>query len=173
MIRNLSINTLTIVATLAFVVPLAAVGETTYPEPSAVEDLSVDPVLAERLPGYFGEDGSYYYFRGSLEEENLVIADWEGKFTFLVPKREMTEEIMEIKEKYKSDFEDEGIPQGFVPERDIYAYVGEDEDYYLVKAKEDENGYLIADPDGDKLFRVLKSDYHQWLTECPLPVNSE
>jgi hypothetical protein len=116
------------------------------------EDYTIDPVLKAKLPGYFAEDEEYYYLYASQEPGGLTVIDPYGTEIIKIPK-EAIGEMLET----SSRSEDFGTQSA------IECYIGEDAEYYYLKARVDPNGVLTLEQDGDLEIRVLKSAAHGWL----------
>lgn len=131
---------LAVVFSLVVIAPLAR-----------AEEATIDPVLKEKLPGYFAEDEEYYYLYASPGPAGILVIDPQGNEIIKIPK-----------EAIGGMLEAPALSGGFDPQRAMESLTGEDASYYYFKAKVDDNGLLVVAPDGEFEIKVLKSAVHCW-----------
>jgi hypothetical protein len=114
-------------------------------------DYTIDPVLKEKLPGYFAEDEEYYYLYASQEPGGFTVIDPYGTEIIKIPK-----------EAVGVTLEASALSGGLDPQRALESLTGEDASYYYFKAKVDDNGLLVVAVDGEFEIKVLKSAVRGW-----------
>jgi hypothetical protein len=112
----------------------------------AMAEFIVDPVLKEKLPGYFAEDDEYYYLYALQGPGGLTIIDPYGTEIIKIPKEAIGKMLATP-----------GRSGGVGSQSAVECYIGEDAEYYYLKARVDPNGVLTLDPDGGLEIKVLKS----------------